>query len=141
MSVKLPAYAKHGGLSGELPLVHVDADAAYTAWLTELQSRYAAQLPGEWYDPKSGDLRPEWAAELEALRGGAWTQYWLEVAYQCIKLELQAAMRSFTFEIRIHDPEKTWAQQKYPPGRGAVQATFGKEARQHFLRARGGLPA
>lgn len=108
--VKLPAYAKHGGLSGELPRLDVDADAAYRAWLKEL-----------------GVTEPD--------------QYWLEVAYQCIKLELQAAMRTFTFEIRIHDPAKRWAQRKFPIGRGPVRAAQGKEAKRHFQRLRGGLPA
>lgn len=112
MARKLPAYAKQGIPHGEMPVVHVDATAAYEAWLKELD------IAAEHVD-----------------------QYWLEVAYQCIKLELQVAMRGFTFEIRIHDPEKKWAQRKFPEGIGAARATFGKEARLHFMRARGGLPA
>lgn len=107
--VQLPAYAKQGIPRGEMPLVHVDADRAYRAWLKEL-----------------GVTEPD--------------QYWLEVAYQCIKLELQVCMRGFTFEIRIHDAGKRWAQAKFPKGRGAIAATYGYEAKGHFARLRGGLP-
>lgn len=107
--VKLPRWARAGGMHGELPVINVNAGAAYAAWLKEL-----------------GVTEPD--------------QYWLEVAYQCIKLELQVAMRGFTFEIRIHDDRKAWAQSTFPVGRGAVAATYGKEARGHFERLRGGLP-
>jgi hypothetical protein len=107
--VKLPEWARQGGVHGELPVIDVDADAAYTAWLKEL-----------------GVAKP--------------TRYWLEVAYQCIKLDLQIAMRGFTFEIHIHDDGKKWAQRQFPKGRGALAATQGYEAREHFRRLRGFLP-
>lgn len=79
-------------------------------------------------------------------------QYWLEVSYQCIKMELQLAMGSFAMEIRIHDHHevqgeegetiitKRWRQKDYPKGRGTHPATFGREAREHFKRLRGRLP-
>ena len=68
------------------------------------------------------------------------TRYWLEVAFQCMKLELQVAMRGHGFEIRVHDADKAWAQDKFPEGRGIVAATWGKEAREHFRRCRGFVP-
>jgi len=95
---------------GKVPLIDVDADAAYEAFLSEME-------------PEKPD------------------QYWLEVAYQCIKMELQLAMRTFAMEIRIHDLGKKWAQKNYPEGRGARAATFGREARGHFKRIRGVLPS
>ena len=68
-------------------------------------------------------------------------QYWLEVAYQCIKMELQIAMRTFMFEIHINDPEKHWAQANVPEGKGARAAAQGREARDHFKRLRGFIPS
>lgn len=67
-------------------------------------------------------------------------QYWLEVCYQSIKLELQLAMGTFGFEIKIRDPEKRWAQSKYPVGKGSLAATQGREARKHYKNLRGTLP-
>ena len=68
------------------------------------------------------------------------TRYWLEVAFQCMKLELQVAMRGHGFEIRVHDTFKVWAHSNHPEGRGLVAATWGKEAREHFRRLRGFVP-
>jgi hypothetical protein len=120
--VSLPKWAKLGAKHGALQVVDVDADAAYEAWFAEL----------------GVDEPPD--------------QYWLEVAYQCIKMELQVAMRTFTFEIHVHDVGKKWAQSKYPKGRGADYATMlvrdakgkvlgGREAREHFKRLRGFVPS
>ena len=75
-------------------------------------------------------------------------QYWLEVAYQCIKLDVQAALEgsalcpvgngacaqfNFTRAPR-------WAQDKYKRGRGVLAATKGLEARGHYKRLRGRIP-
>ena len=70
-------------------------------------------------------------------------QYWLEVAYQCAKMDAQAAVLraggDFGFEIKIANrPE--FALANHPPGRGIEAATQGSEARQHYKRLRGFVP-
>jgi hypothetical protein len=89
---------------------------------------------------------PSWLAELGVEEPD---QYWLEVVYQCIKLDVQAAMLPHPVEIRMHDRGKVWAQSKYPEGRGAHIASPGgkmhgvKEedtARGHYKRLRGFVP-
>jgi hypothetical protein len=67
-------------------------------------------------------------------------QYWLEVAYQCMKLDLQVAMRAPSFEIRMHDPDKRWALKDHPEGRGIEAADRGGGARAEYRRMRGFLP-
>ena len=67
-------------------------------------------------------------------------QYALEVAYQCMKMDLQVAMRTFGFEIRVLNRPK-WALKSHPEGRGVQAATQGREARAHYVRIRGALPA
>ena len=86
------------------------------------------------------DSNAAYTAILAELKVDEPDQYWLEVAFQFIKLELQVAMRMFAFEIRIHDPAKRWAQSKHPAGRGAALASRGMEAREHFRRLRGFIP-
>jgi hypothetical protein len=87
------------------------------------------------------DADAAYRAWLDELGVTTIDRYWLEVAYQCIKMELQVAMRRFGFEIHIHDPEKHWAQAKVPNGKGADAASKGKEAREHFRRLRGFIPS
>lgn len=67
-------------------------------------------------------------------------QYWLEVCYQSMKMDLQLAMGTFAFVIHIHDKDKKFAQSKWPPGKGSAAATKGREARMHFQKLRGALP-
>jgi hypothetical protein len=105
----LPAWANEAGKTADgVPIIDVDADAAYQALLADLN----VESP---------------------------TRYWLETAYQCMKMDIQAA-RGFNCEIRIHDPGKKWAQSAYPAGKGAAAATFGREARDHYRRIRGYVP-
>lgn len=106
----LPKWAKREGTIRGRPVIGVDANAAYEAWLAELSVK---------------------KSEID--------QYWLECAYQCIKLELQSLL-GFVIEIHIHDTEKKYAQKKWPAGRGPVAASRGLEAREHFKRLRGSLP-
>ena len=71
-------------------------------------------------------------------------QYWIEVAYQCVKMELQRLLGRFNFEIRIvaHGGRKErWALKNHPNGRGVKAATQGREAREHYRRLRGFIPA
>jgi hypothetical protein len=75
-------------------------------------------------------------------------QFWVETAYQCIKLDAQAAIAGTEFDPRIvgksseirfsRAPE--WAISGFPIGRGMDLATKGKEARRHYVRIRGRMP-
>jgi len=78
-------------------------------------------------------------------------QYWLEVAYQCMKLDMQSAIKGTEIEINggavvllVKDATKLsndgiskWAQERFPKGKGIDAATKGKEARAHYKRIRG----
>lgn len=79
-------------------------------------------------------------------------QYWLEVAFQCAKTDVQLAIAGTDMAppaggalvIFVTDPEKSekgskWAQKNHPKGRGAEAAARGKEARSHYARIRPGL--
>ncbi len=153
---ELPPWAKRretpAGLVGRsVPVIDVDADGMYTAWLAELSAYYkgksVGELPGEWCDRETGMLKPEWQQCLNELTTDPErvTAYWLETVHQCGKMELQVCMRTFAFEIRIHDFLKTYAQKEHAPGRGARRASGGtqggREARQHFKRLRGFIPS
>lgn len=150
----LPAWAEHGGETAQgLPIVNVQAEDMYRALLTELAEHYEETVPGEWLD-EDGELIEEWAEALEGLDPEEPTRYWAEVVFQMMKLELQLAMRSFVFEIRIHDQEKTYAQKNLPEGRALTKLPGGvpedeaalpgrsttTEGREHFKRLRGMLP-
>lgn len=75
-------------------------------------------------------------------------QYWLEVCYQCAKMDVQAALAGTEYDPRIcnksHEirmkSNRAWALKAHPVGRGAHAATQGKEARAHYKRIRGSLP-
>lgn len=87
----------------------------------------------------------EW---IGLLGSPALDQYWLEVAYQCVKLDVQMAIAGTEFDPRISNRPAQfhflradqWAQKKHPVGRGAQAAAQGKEARGHYIRIRGSLP-
>lgn len=161
----LPAWARLADdqPEGYTPRVLVDADAMYRAWLDELAANPPAASSEA--ERKAGAVAfPAFPAQQIQIRNAAPgakqgtasvaamtaaeaacdpakpTQYWLEVAYQCAKMDLQVAMRTPGFEIRILDAEKTFALAKWPEGRGIVAATWGKEAREHFRRCRGFVP-
>jgi len=75
-------------------------------------------------------------------------QYWLEVAYQCTKLDLQMALKSSQFDPLLSGkpvefnflsrPELKMTN--YPEGKTWQAATQGREARMHYIRVRGSLP-
>lgn len=148
-TVTLPAWAAFKSGAHRIPVINVNADKMYAAWLVEIAAYYkdivrgSAKPPAEMADDKDQpQLRKEWVECFKELDPPS--AYWLEVAYQCMKLELQVAMRTFTFEIHVHDSAKRWAQKKAKKGRGAEKAAGGvqggKEAREHFARLRGVLP-
>lgn len=113
LPAKLPKWAKQVR-DKPIPKIEVDPDICYPAFFEELG-----------VDPKDVD------------------QYWIEVAYQCMKMELQRIIGFFGFEIRVraHDGrKKRWALANHPVGKGADLATIGREARGHFKRLRGFVP-
>lgn len=71
-------------------------------------------------------------------------RYWLEVAYQFMKMDLQFAVGTFGFTISVAsgDGRKGRWNYKHHPGTDAdvVRATNGLEARAHYERIRGFIP-
>jgi hypothetical protein len=90
---------------------------------------------------------PYWIKLLEVKQADL-DQYWIETAYQCIKLDAQAAIVDTKFDPRIANRSSEirfscadeWALSKFPAGRGLDLATKGKEARRHYVRIRGRMP-
>ncbi len=124
--LKLPAWARVIDGNPKLAVtIEVDTDAAYNAWLREL-----------------GVLTSD-GADLLGL-----DQYWIETAYQCIKMDVQAALelsplspvlmgRAAQINF-VRAPQ--WELKKYKVGRGTLAATKGREARAHYSRVRGRVP-
>ncbi len=122
--ITLPQWAKpvdgHEKMSAT---VEVDSDAAYLALLTELGL----------YSTEGVDL-------------GQTDQYWLEVAYQCIKMDVQCALEDSDLnpvaagrcaQINFTRAPR-WALVNFRVGRGTLAASKGREARVHYKRLRGG---
>lgn len=142
--LNLPDWATLKGRNGESYVIDVDAPAAYEALLSEYREHYEDNVPAEWLT-KEESVRKEWADALDDLASDEPSAYWLEVAYQSIKLDLQIACRTFALNISIHDPEKAYRQEGRRDGRDVKRAAGGlqggKEAREHYKRLRGFLPA
>lgn len=90
---------------------------------------------------------PEILAAIEVEKKD-WDQYWIEVAYQCAKLEVLRVIKDMEFDprpakslvIHIESRKESWALDKFSPGRGAAAASKGREARQHYRKWRGFVP-
>lgn len=150
-NVNLPSWAKLAGHQeeGRIPRVDVNAAAMMEVWLGEFAASPAnpEDFPGRRVrvhsaTPGEQDQRVPAMMPAEAVCDPRHpTQYWLECALQCMKLDLQVAAKRFAFEIRLHnDAEKKFALNKWPPGRGIIAATYGFEAKAHYKRIRGFLP-
>jgi hypothetical protein len=130
-AVQLPPWARQAEIarSDVSMYILVDTDAAVQDWVATFE------------------LKPE---EID--------QYWLEVIYQCIKLDVQAAIarsdfdprdRKMPVEIKMQRAEK-WALANFPDKHATVEggkrvsgierASKGREAREHYRRVRGALP-
>lgn len=121
--VTLPSWAKFiEGSPKACCIVEVDSEKAYEEWLAKFIFPVGP------------------AAEID--------QYWLEVAYQCIKMDVQAALEGTEM-----DPQKAgryaqinftraprFALANHPAGKGADAASRGLEARAHYVRIRGRVP-
>ena len=113
-------------------VVNVDTKAAYDEWFKLLSSTE--------YPEQEGVTRMDTPSAIN--------QYWLETAYQCAKLDVQAALVGTEFDPRtankpaeIHFSNcPDLALAKWPPGDGILAATKGRQARRHYRRIRGSLP-
>lgn len=153
--VTLPTWAKDTGRKhGAYPIVEAYAAEAYPEiWkkITEtieadidaLKKRIAAvEASSASADDKKRELERfrRSISELEAERfPGKPDDYWIEVAYQCMKMTLQVAMGTFQFEIHVKDPAKKY-KIKDLNGEGVRRASKGLGARKHFKRMRGFVP-
>ena len=92
---------------------------------------------------------------LKALGVDEIDQYWIEVVYQCTKLEVQRLVSGTELDPRSHPDEPRalqiritadggrkdrWALNNHPEGRGIKAATAGREARDHYVRLMGVMP-
>lgn len=124
-------------------VIETQADEFYPEILAELWA------DENWPDPiAEGDEAPTDEQVLcKGLQRTEADQYWLEVAYQCAKLDIQHAVggtdlapeKGGALRIIIMDSSKvdgTWAQEGKPAGRGVETARKGKEARRHYQRIR-----
>lgn len=84
------------------------------------------------------DALKAYPAFLDELKVEEIDQYWLEVIFQCIKMDCQVAFG--WGPIHIIDKGRKYAQKKFPVGKGPYAATKGKEAREHYLILRGYMP-
>lgn len=71
-------------------------------------------------------------------------QYWLEVCYQCMKLDIQVAFKGQGVRIIVRpkdaESKMKWRLDTHPVGKGIHAATKGREAREHYKRIRGFIP-
>lgn len=108
------------------------------AWAKQVRKDHAKLIDA--YEVSADEFYPALLAEL-GFPVDEPTQYHLEVAYQCMKMEMQRCLGKFSFEIRISDPGKKWALSNYKKGKGTHAATKGREARDHYRRIRGFVPS
>lgn len=134
---QLPRWATAREHEGARHYIDVDAHVAYEDLLDEYRELYADGHPAL--------TGKDWEAALADLRSEEPSAYWLEVCYQSVKLDLQIACRSFALNISIHDRGKKYRQSRRKDGRNvklaAGGAKGGREAREHYKRLRGFLPA
>ena len=135
MDITLPSWLKRKPEEGRLPL---------PPW-AEVEKHPHDGKVGICIRVSTKGYLEEW---LELLQVTKIDQYWLEVCYQCAKLDIQRAIQDTEFDPRLmkafaefhFDDAPEYAQAKYSPGRGIAAATQGKEAREHYKRIRGRLP-
>lgn len=160
MTTTLPAWATHQDTPGrKRPSIFVDGHAAYTAILDDYRERYQEGPPPSFVHES------EWEALHADLDSAEPSAYWLEVAYQSIKLDLQFALKTHALTIYITNAHGH-RQTDRKPGRRmhpkrankiGVEATGekhvevgphaaagghggGREAREHYRTLRGFIP-
>lgn len=145
-------------------VVVVDTHAAYPAILAEYREMYDREIPGEMRG-SDGKVSALWAECLKGLDPENPDSYWCEVAKRTVTLDLQISARTFALNINMKDPGKKYRQEQHTPaidkktgqivyewkgkgrdprfaaGGGGPGSPVGKEAREHYKRLRGFLPA
>ncbi len=112
--------------------------AQLPAWATAI-------APGK-IEIQASQFYPEWLGLLGVTEDQI-TQYDLECAFQCAKMDIQFAVAgtdlmpkeggALCIFVKDNDKETDkWAQKKYPPGKGIQAAAQGHEARKHYKRIR-----
>lgn len=131
--------------------VEIEADRAYPAVLAQYRALYEAQGRPDFIGVEEW---PTVFAELEPDDEDVLSAYWLETAYQTMKLDVQ---RVTGFALNLHIKHETaegkerYRQKTSPPGyRGPQGATSGprvghtrggNDARHHYKKLRGFLIA
>lgn len=149
----LPGYAK----ALENGRITVDAEKFYPELLAELWADENWPEPVVNEEAEGVPAVPELPKMYQGLQRGEIDQYWLEVAFACMKLDIQRAVAGTVLMpkrgaavILVQDATKKvddegnvapskWALKIHPKGRGANAAVQGREAREHYKRIRGGL--
>ena len=139
-------------VNGKSHVIVVNTHVAYPAILREYRDLYDERIPAEFLD-EDGKPKKEWKACLGNLKAEKPTAYWMEVAHQSVKLDIQIACRTFALNLHFKDPGKKYRQADAPKGRDPLHAAGGgglvarkdqprgKEAREHYKRLRGFIPA
>lgn len=136
MAIQLPSWAeRHPAMANT---ILVDPDKFYPEMLGEL--RQAALGASQSTLAEVGAL----PSDVEVLRNNKISKYWIEVAFQCMKLDLQTAMRRFNFSIHLRGDDgrsQRWGL-KHHPGTEAdvLRADRAQQARAWFRLIRSFLP-
>ncbi|MEE8551487.1 MAG: hypothetical protein V3T08_09580 [Gemmatimonadota bacterium] len=137
-------------VNGVSHVINILTHVAYPAILREYKALYDERVPDEF--KADGKLKKEWADCLGNLDPEKPTAYWMEVAQQTAKLDIQVACRTFALNLTLKDPGKKYRQADAPKGRDPRHAAGGgvhvkgkrapgREARDHYKRLRGFVPA
>lgn len=121
-------------------------------WVSRQRARFALGLPS-WAKRRNVlsnrvvyDVDPDlfYPQLLDELGFKTPTKYHVEVAFQCMKMDMQVAHGSFGFTIHVrgdNDRKRRWNLTMHAGHDDDVLvATAGLEARAHYLRIRGFLP-
>lgn len=139
-------------VNGVSHVVIVDTHMAYPVLIAEYRELYNIRMPPEFLD-EGGTLKKEWEDCLGNLDPENPTAYWMEVVHQTAKLDVQIACRTFALNLIFTDLDKRYRQIDAPKGRDPLMASGGglqvpradqprgKEAREHYKRLRGFIPA
>src|SRR5262245_24970489 len=149
----IPAAVREG-ISRRALKEHKDVAALIRKiWAERQADRFAMGVP-TWARRRHGwsnseivyDVDPDKAYPqlLDELGFKRVTKYEIEVAYQCMKMDMQVAHGGFRFTIHVRgdgDRKRRWNHTMHPGhDHEPLIATHGLEARAHYLRIRGFLP-
>jgi hypothetical protein len=123
----------------------IDAQQFYPAMLDELWSD--DHWP-EKFGPRVAQNTAKFTTDertVPDIQRGELDQYWLEVAFQCAKLDVQFAVAGTSLQAKaggalwiivVDSDKKKYRRANHPQGRGSDVAAQGLEARMHYQRIR-----